>query len=316
MHARPDPLFCGVCRARSINQAESEGGFLQSKSHPNFREFWAIQYAPGLATKTTSDADGRFRLDGLPKEAGFRLFVEHSDYAWMSLYAATTERPTTAFDYPRQSIAGGARPSVATGEINVTLRATRRIAVRTVFDDTGQPAAKVQVYGGIASSNGSSGHGVSDADGRLQLRLPPGDYQVWSDPTSGGAACLRSVSTLHVADRPAEQPFEVRVKPASVVILEVVDAKTGKGIRGVQFDGELQREGQVGTRMPMQNRPGYIDNPRSDADGRLRAIVEPGKWVFFVAYVPESAGYGQPRLEKRVTLTPRGTVTVRFELRR
>jgi hypothetical protein len=82
----------------------------------------------------------------------------------------------------------------------------------------------------------------------------------------------------------------------------------------VQFDGKREPGGQFGSRMSVQSRPGYIDNPRSDADGRLRAIVEPGKWVYFVAHVPESAGYGQPRLERRVDLQPRGTVTVRFEL--
>lgn len=286
------------------------------ESHPNFREFWTIQYAYGLPTLTTTDSDGRFRLEGLPKEAGFRRFVEHPEYAWMNLYAATTDRPASAFDYPRQSIAGGTRPLVATGEIKITLHATRRIAIRTVFDDTGQPAAKVRVSAGTAKSSGSSGYGVSDADGRLQLRLPPGEYSVVADPTLGGAECLRALSALHVADRPAEQPFEVRVKPASVVVLEAVDAKTGQGIRGVQFDGEHEPGGQVGGRMPIQSRPGYVDNPRSDANGRLRAIVEPGKWIYFVAHVPESAGYGQPRLERRVILSPRGTVTVRFELQK
>lgn len=31
MHARLAPLFCRVGKAASINQTESEGGFLQSK---------------------------------------------------------------------------------------------------------------------------------------------------------------------------------------------------------------------------------------------------------------------------------------------
>ncbi len=285
------------------------------ESHPNYREFWSVQNAPAAITTTTTGPDGRFRLEGLPREVGFRIYVEHPEYAWMDLYAATTDRPTTAFDYPRQSMSGGVRPPVATGEIAINLRATRRIAVRTVFDDSGGPAPRVKVSAG-SDTGGASAYGISDAEGRLELRLPPGRYEVVADPTEGGAECLRTITTLRVTDQPAEPSLEIRVRPTCALILEVVDARTGQGILGTQFVGELESAGQPGGRMGVQSRPGYIDNPRSDANGRLRAIVEPGKWVYAVAQVPESAGYPRPYPERRVTLTPRGKVTVRFELQK
>jgi len=106
--------------------------------------------------------------------------------------------------------------------------------------------------------------------------------------------------------------LEVRVKPGCVLILEVVDAKTGKGIPGVQFLGESNDN--PGARTTVQSRTGYIDSPVSDAEGRLRAVVNPGEGVFSVGHIPESAEYRQSSVQKRVTLPARETVTVRFEL--
>ena len=161
---------------------------------------------------------------------------------------------------------------------------------------------------------GASAYGDADAEGKLMLRLPPGEYDILADPTEGGAACIRTQTTLHVADRPAEQSLVVRVKPACVLILEAVDAATGKGIPGVDFLREEEPADQIrGPRM-VQSRSGYVDYPRTDATGRLRAVVEPGKWVYMVGHIPGSAGYRRPSLQRRVELPAGGTVTLRFEL--
>jgi hypothetical protein len=272
------------------------------ESHPNFREFFTIQSAPAAMTTAKTDKDGRFRLEGLPTEAGFWIWVEHSEHAWQSFYAATTTRPATAFEYPRQSIAGQERPPVRTGPIFVVLDAIRRVAIRTVFADTGRPAARVRVSAGRGSA-GPSASGTSDGAGKLLLRLPPGDYEIVADPTPGGADCVRTLSTVQVAAEPAEQPLVVRVKPGCVLFLEVIDAKTGKGIPGVSFQWE---------RGTVQSRTG--DDPRSDAEGRLRVVVEPGEGTFWLGYVPKSSGYRWSSQEKRVVLPAGRTVTVRFEL--
>ncbi|SIO58776.1 RNA polymerase sigma factor, sigma-70 family [Singulisphaera sp. GP187] len=282
------------------------------ESHPNCREFWSIQSAPRVFTTSETDKDGHFRLEGLLQEAGYRVHVQHPDYARLSLYAATTARPTTAFEYPRQSIGfGQERPPVQTGELNVILRSTRRIAVRTVYADTGRPAPKVRVSASQKSA-GASANGITDAAGKLLFCLPPGEYDLRADPTDGGATCIRTLSTLRVTDEPAEQPLEVRVNPGCILYLEVVDAKTGEGIPGVTFLSEA--DGKPGSRSSVQSRSGYIDNPRSDAKGQLRAVVEPGDWVYSLGYIPGSAGYGQISLEKQVSLPAGQTMTIRFEL--
>jgi RNA polymerase sigma factor (sigma-70 family) len=302
------PVADASVRVAACDYLDTEG----KESQLNFREFWAIQSAPVALTMAKTGPDGRFRLDGLPKEAGFWVHVKHPAYAWLGLYAATTARPTTAFDYPLQSIIPGQeRPPVETGELNVTLHATRRIAVRTVFADSSRPAPRVRVTASRGSA-GSQANGTTDAEGKLLLRLPPGKYDIRADPTEGGAEVIRTKSTFAVTDQPAEQSLEVRVEPGCVLILEVVDAKTGEGIPGVTFLCEQQ--GQPGSRVSVQSRSGYIDNPRSDAQGRLRAVVEPGERIYSVGHIPESSGHRQQFPERRVVLPAGRTVTVRFEL--
>jgi len=284
------------------------------ESHVNFREFWAIRTAPDAMTTTSTGRDGLFRLEGLPKEAGFRISVGHPDHAGLWLWAATTARPATAFNYPGQSIAPAQeRPPVETGELTVTLHANRRIAVRTVYSDTGRPSPKVNVFAGQGAAGAAAG-GTSDADGKLLLRLPPGQYNVTADPTDLSANFIRTRSTLRVTGEPAEQSLEVRVNPGCVLFLEVVDAKTGAGIPGVTFMYEM--DDRPGARAVVQSRTGYIDNPRSDAKGRLRAVVDPGERVYALGQIPESAGYAQQSMQKRVTLPAGKTVTVRFALRK
>ena len=76
------------------------------ETHHNFREFWSLYTAPESLSTVKTDRDGRFQLEGLPKEVGFLVYVEHPDYAHMSLYAATTEpgdgvQLSPRFDHPR-----------------------------------------------------------------------------------------------------------------------------------------------------------------------------------------------------------------------
>ncbi len=107
-------------------------------------------------------------------------------------------------------------------------------------------------------------------------------------PSSASSDCIRTQSTLKVTDEPAEQSLEVHVNPACILFLEVVDAKTGEGVPGVTFLCKL--DGQPGSLTSVQSRSGYIDNPRSDANGRLRAVVEPGERVYELGHIPTSAG--------------------------
>jgi hypothetical protein len=144
------------------------------------------------------------------------------------------------------------------------------------------------------------------------LRLPPGEYDVRADPPRRGSDCVRTLTRLTVADRPADQTQEVRVTRGCVLILEAVDETTGKGVPDVTFMEEsvdhpgIWQSAQVST--------AYVENARTDENGQLRAVVPPGKRTYAVGHIAELEGYPQQRPEKRVTLIGGETVKVRFKL--
>ena len=115
--------------------------------------------------------------------------------------ASRPDGPDPSRAYPRFLFRCFSRP-------NITLRATRRVAVRTVFAKSGRPASRVRVSAGRGSA-GTSASGTTDADGRLMPRLPPGEYELVADPTESGAACIRTTSSLSVNEQPADQTLEV-----------------------------------------------------------------------------------------------------------
>ncbi|WP_165227393.1 sigma-70 family RNA polymerase sigma factor [Aquisphaera insulae] len=287
------------------------------ETHTSTRMFGAINAAPAAMTTTRTDQEGRFHLDGLPAECGFYLRIENPSSAPRTLHAATTERPAAAFDYPHDSIQDRTeRPTVHTGPILIVLDRARRVAVKTVIVGTKDPAAGIEVMA-WQGDVGSSASGVSDADGRLELRLPPGEYDILAHRKTGESRGIYIRSKLSVAAEPSEQDFELSIDLGCVVNLEVIDADTRQGLPGVTF---------WSTTNPAGNNPrsvtsthDFMDNPVnpvSDARGRLRAVMPPGETTFSVMHSPPPPGYQPSREQQRVTLRAGKAATVRFELRR
>jgi hypothetical protein len=75
----------------------------------------------------------------------------------------------------------------------------------TVVDTANQPIPKVQIT--IASATGSS-KVESDENGKFQIDLPPGEYELRSDKLPGFAATKRKVSVS------TNRVVEVRIVPA------------------------------------------------------------------------------------------------------
>jgi hypothetical protein len=129
---------------------------------------------------------------------------------------------------------------------------------------------------------------------------------------------------LTVAAAPAEQTVDVAMNAGCVLILEAIDVTTGKGLPGVSFSYEP--EDQPNLRDRVQSATSWIDNPVTDAAGKLRAVVNPGKRKYFFSGIGPATDY-QPVKddddpaelepgEKLVELPEGKTVTVRFKLRK
>jgi protocatechuate 3,4-dioxygenase beta subunit len=235
---------------------------------------------PSMKIRTTDPA-GRFEFAGLPENCRFRIDVRAEGFPERWVYAATTRVPQPAHD-------GG---PVFTGDFTLTLRTPVDVPVRMTFGDTGRPApgVAVQAVEGLVSILQTT-----DDRGRVILRLPPGTYRMKNVPALG-TPYLVTDGELVVGEKPPARPVELSMRPAAVVEVTVVDAETGAGVPDVDFWEQTgpggQREKVVVSSWEAATRIAWRDSPRTDARGKLRAPVEPGKHRFGVGWLSYPPGY-------------------------
>ncbi|MBI3847437.1 MAG: carboxypeptidase regulatory-like domain-containing protein [Planctomycetes bacterium] len=280
------------------------------ESHVNFREFWSLGALPEANRSTTTGEDGRFHFEGLPAECRFLMDFEQGEHAPVMLWAATTKRP--ASEIPSRYESSGHDEPMLTGDIRVTLSSTRRIAIDVVAADTGKPMPNVHVSGSNGGATGTASWGKTDAAGKVELRLPPGEYRLMADPPRD-IPFVRTMQPLVVADKPAEQSCRVTLKPACVLILQAIDKETGQGLPDAGFT--FERDEEEGTWGFVTSSTVWVDHPVTDAGGQLRVFAEPGRRRYGVGLYPE--GYEPVKIPSDpVELRAGETVYLRFEFRK
>jgi len=261
---------------------------------------------PSMKIRTT-DAGGRFDFTGMPVDCRFRIDVRAKDFPNHWVYAATTLEPQPVHD----------ESPVLTGNLKVTLATPLNVPIKVVFGDTGQPAPKVAVSagGGLVSTLQTT-----DDQGRVTLRLPPGKYRTENLPARG-TSYLVTKGELVVGAKPPVEPVVTRLRPAGVLEITVMDVETGSGIPDVdlwrQTDPNGHREVLYFRSWEVATRIAWVERPRTDARGKLRALVEPGKHRIGVGLesyprsheVVESGG-------QEVECRPGETVQLKFAMRK
>ncbi len=227
---------------------------------------------PSMKIRNT-DAHGRFEFTGLPIDCRFWIHLRAKNFPWRSFYAATTDGPQPDHD-------GG---PVLTGEIKLVFATPVDVPIKMVFGDTGKPAPKVAVQAVEGFVNVLE---TTDDQGRATLRLPPGKYRMENWPAHG-TPYLVTGGELVVAAKPPAKPVVATLRRAGVIEVTVVDAETGLAIPDVdvwqQADPNGHRERLVFRSWEVATRIAWRESPRTDAHGKLRALVEPGKQRIGVA---------------------------------
>ena len=289
-----------VCESLTKRDNDGRGWTLDSLN--------AREIAPASMKLRTTDADGRFDFAGLPVNCVFEFDVWAKGYPGRRIYAATT-------DGPQPDRYG--RP-VLTGEIKLSLATPLDVPIKLVAADTGLPAAKARV----GASLGLVGDSRTTNDlGRATLRLPPGRYQMEYLPARGTLYLVTNDELVVGPSAPAE-PIVLKLKPAAVVEVTVVDAETGVGLADVDLwrqtangghSGELvcSRSYEVATRIC------WIDSPRTDARGILRTLMEPGKHRLTVGVESYPLGYSAVESGgQEVEAVAGETVRVKFTMKK
>jgi hypothetical protein len=248
---------------------------------------WLILWVAPVMT-TTSDSQGSFRFTGLPQRELFRLHAECPGYASLEQYANTQNLDAKEPKPP---------------DLKLTLVALRRVTTNVMYSDTGKPAANVRVE----EVNGSGGRvsGVTDSNGKVELEMPPGDHFLQITPPQG-SVYARAYDAIHVANVPAFQNEQLRLRRGCELVLQAIDEKTGMGISGVSFKYWLDNGDTT-----MQWRP-LLD--KTDVTGRLSQLVSPGTGRY---KVDPTADYEAAKSTSAELDLPAGkTVTVEFKLRK
>ena len=256
--ARVDIRYCEPLTARRFGSGSEFDSLNQTDSAP-----------PGMKIRIT-DKDGRFEFTGLPPDCRFRIDVRPKGHPSRWVWGATTHLPQP--DYFDSKI--------LTGEMKLSFVSPLEIPIRVVTGDGGQPAAKVSVslYNPAASKADES-----DADGRVSLKVPPGEYKIALLPARG-TPYLHTTEKFDVGKTPPTEPVVVKLRRAAVVDVIVVEEGTEEGIEGFDLWQEVRPDA------PGKNRPfrdqyysrswekptAHVDRPKTDKAGNLRAFMEPG----------------------------------------
>ena len=228
----------------------------------------------------TTDANGRFDFTGLPVDCRFWINLLAKNVPMRMVLAATTDGPQP--DYL------GA--PVLTGEIKLVLATPVDVPIKVVFSDTGKPAPFVAVSAAEGFNNDVK---WTDDQGRVTLRLPPGKYRMEICPASR-TPYLGTDDELVVGARPPAERVVATLRAAAIIDVTVVDAETGAGMRDVpvwqQADPKSRREQLVVSSWSFFTKLPLREHLRTDAYGKLRAFIKPGKPRIGVGSFPWGGG--------------------------
>jgi beta-lactamase regulating signal transducer with metallopeptidase domain/protocatechuate 3,4-dioxygenase beta subunit len=254
------------------------------------REFNMINghVPPEMKTRTT-DADGRYEFPELPPDCRFLIDVNPPGFAGTRLWAATCAPG-------RKGLEGR---KIHIGTMDLTFNTAIDTPVVVLYDDSRKPAAKVLIS--AYDDRGGTG-GRTDSEGRTSLRVPAGDYRVQILPAKGTPYWITE-TTLAVPAKKPESPAPLLLRPAAEVEVQVLDAETGKGIPGVDLWSENPSLGAPGPTpgrfhdvhsfrsYELETNICHVERPRTNADGMLKALFQPGKQRIGVAYAAFPEGY-------------------------
>lgn len=225
-----------------------------------------------------TDDDGRFEFDDLPAECRFRIRVRTANGPTREIWAATTDAPQPV---------DSRSPEILSGELKLIFPKPFEVPFQILFGDTGLPAAKVLVR--TYDQSGLGNRGTTDEQGRVTLRLPPGQHKIDLSPIRG----TPYFSTPHILNpvpvgfevgtEPREKPLVFRLRPAAAVDVTVVDAETGEGIPYVDFWEQLAPNDPLSRGLPAfqswdpETGTIWAPPPLTDANGKLRALLEEGE---------------------------------------
>lgn len=221
-----------------------------------------------LAPAQKTDAQGEFRLTGLPPSMRLTLSVEHDDFVRQSVFVATTEEAqpdltsTSIVDGKPQSVSY----SVASGKVEVQIQPGCRLTGQISYADSKQPCVQAQV----AMTSPAWHPAVTDDQGRFTITgVAPGQCQLMAYPPQDAVYLVRQL-TFTIAPEERQKSLAIALEPGQLVRGRIVAVDTRAGVAGVEVYYQTETPPQGAERSLA--RAGM-----SDAQGAFRVIAPAGE---------------------------------------
>jgi beta-lactamase regulating signal transducer with metallopeptidase domain/protocatechuate 3,4-dioxygenase beta subunit len=266
---------------------------------------------PERIKRRITDKEGRFEFTGLPANRLFSIDVRPPGFTRRRVNAATQE----GVDKDSQ----GNR--VYSGDMEIVFARPRKVKFRVVYGDSGELAEKVGISGTVSVAGFLE---TTDADGSAETLLPDGQYTIGLLPRYQ-THYLRTKTEITVSEETAKEPFTLELDPAAIVDITVLDADSGEPLEGADVWLEMKPSESMA---PFRRAHGYRSwevetslsryvAPRSDANGRMRVLFEPGKHRIGVGKEAYPEGYEPVEAEGKVIDCQLGKPTaVEFQMRK
>jgi hypothetical protein len=244
----------------------------------------------------TSDAEGRVRIDGIPRGRIISLRFSHPDYPRFWFEATTVHAPVLARKTTRWEILAN--------HFQIALPRPRKVQVRLSGNDGRSPLAGVVIEARPTSDseqihvgNEWSARGVTDAEGSVTFTLSEGRFDLRLEAERPLDGIALNEPRITVRDAGHLQTFLRMIRRGADVVFRAVDFDTGAPIPGVSFWREMP-EGEywfevvhnetIGSRATeISDKAGREPPYVTDDRGTYRCQMQPARgWTYHVHHLP------------------------------
>ena len=240
----------------------------------------------GARREATTDADGRFRLDGLGAERVVDLTLRGDSVALAEITVVTRElSPVAATGYPSTHDSG--TQTVFGASFTFAARAGRPVEGVVRDAATRKPLAGVGVqsyrFAGSDFADVRNLKTTTDANGRFRLvGLPKGQGNVIIAVPDDGEPYL--MQEVRVADPAGLGPVtaDVDLHRGLLIVGKVTDLSTGEPVAGARLHYLPFRDNPFVRKFPEfegGNVHGFQDRYQTGPDGTFRLVVLPGRAI-------------------------------------
>ena len=263
---------------------------------------WILRELPDEFREVQTDEQGRYKIRGMPPGVRALVAVDYK-HTW-PMYRSCLESVDGESGRSDHCIGTG-------GEFNVALTRPRTLSVMLSTEADTVPKCIVRAdHAGRRLQILRDGAMAESVDGKATLELPPGKYKLFVEPLPG-QRFIASQHEVEVLEQPLEQTAEFTVASGAEVMLRAVIKGTDTAIEGVGFSVQTDTDTPPSE---LQSQTVYVDHPRTNSDGILSTVVEPGTMAFLPTNVPQ--GFIAVALKSDAIDLPRGArteVTLEFE---